>query len=110
MDYSDFPQKNKKRQRRRKLKQRSLHAKALNEGRYGQYRPRVFDVDRITRVNSSTLIKEYFHDEQEEQRMEDTKKVSDPQDRLPDEDGSRRNDGAVVESKETTTDREGSGE
>lgn len=110
MNYLEPPTKNKRRQQRRRQKYRSLQAKALHEGRNGQFRHRVFDTDRVTRVSSSLLIKEYFNDEQEEQRLEDTKEISHPEDRLSDEDGSRRDDGAVVEDQETTTDREGSGE
>lgn len=107
MDYSDFPQKNKKRQRRRKLKQRSLHAKALNEGRHGQFRHRVFDADRsITRVSSSLLIKEYLDDLNETQedykeKPEERQPISCEKDssRVGDEDG--RTAGQVVAPKGT---------
>ena len=68
MNYSDFPTKNKRRQQRRKMKQRSLHAQVLHEGRNGRYRHQVFNTNSIKRLNSNDLIKEWYADEAQEDR------------------------------------------
>lgn len=113
MNYSDFPTKNKRRQQRRKMKQRSLHAKALHEGRNGQYRHRVFSSDNVKRINSHDLLKEWFDEEQEkgdrQRYKQKLKEDNNSTDSSSDEDGHGRCSRELVESSDGP-DREGNQE
>lgn len=104
MNYSDFPTKNKRRQQRRKMKQRSLHAKALHEGRNGQYRHRVFSSDNVRRINSHDLLKEWYDEEQEDRdgqgRQQKLTEDSNSTDTGSNEVGHGRCSGEVVESSD----------
>ena len=53
------------------MKQRSLHAKALHEGRNGQYRHRVYNSNNDRRVNTHDLLKEYYNESNQEEREEE---------------------------------------
>ena len=109
MNYLEPPTKNKKRQQRRRQKYRSLQAKALHEGRNGPFRHRVFDSNRSVRSNSSSLIKEYLNETQEEwytEIQQIDQKINDEEDPLSSSTGDGEFSSGLVDCQRKERDKE----